>query len=391
MVTQEQSYDIFNSPAIVETQKDSKESQKGLRTLNQIRECKDYEQFFPSYIDAKKKVFDHLDNYLRRSDELGKETKSRRVYDDDIRMLFQSKSRFEGLRKKMSTWKNIKAPLSVDKLPAHKELVRITRILLIRNKSSKERSAIYFNPALEGVKMPSNAEIFMVLLGHYVFDVLNRGELLFVYKNKVLELFKKELCHLTAIGYAEFVKETKEMFPDSFYLDGKAHYKCFDDNISKVEKVNAARRERESAKMKIVEDFFKMAISPNVISKYFKKTGGNKPKLREDLNKRLEKEGFKTVCEKTVNRWKTEILKKNCISVREILKADKSLYKEHTKVRKEFTNKRMTMKERVDIIHFVLKGKDPSEMDVIAYYSQHLPPWKQIHTWSIPIDDYYPS
>lgn len=124
---------------------------------------------------------------------------------------------------------------------------------------------------------------------------------------------------------------------------------------------------------------------------YFKETGGNTQKLLDEINERFGKKGFKSISQKTLDRYKSKIFKEYGINIKELLKADKSLYKEHTNVRKEFTKKRMTMKERVDIIRFVLQGKDPSEMDVIAYYSQHLPPWQRMDTWSVPIDNLYPS
>ena len=305
-----QKYDFSVSPAPAGEQKELKDSQKGLRTLSQIRDCRSYYQLYGACMDAKKKVFNHLDSDFRRIHELGDKTRSRQVYDDDIRMLFQPKSRFIELREKMAFWQNIKAPEDVEKLPAHIEIRRVIRILLMRNKNGKERSVIRFNPSLCGIEVANNAEIFLASLGYYVFDMLKREDLVLVYKDKLLELFKKELCHLTAIGYSKFVKETKEMYPESFYTDGKIHFKCFDENMSRMEKINAAKQERREKRMKIVKDFFKKIINPNIISQYFKKTGGNKPKLRKDLNELLVKEGYSPVSEKTVNRFKSEILKK---------------------------------------------------------------------------------
>lgn len=385
-----QNYQFPFSPSFIRNEKDSKENQKGLRTLSQIRDCKSYYQLFGACLDAKKSVFNHLSSYLHREDKLSRERKSRRVYDDDIRLFFQPEFRFKPIREKMATWSNIKAPSSVEKLPLYREIRRVIRLLLIRNKNVRERREIRFNPRYECINPFSNGEIFLSSLGYYVFDMLKREDLLLVYKDKLLELFRRESCRMTAIGYRKFVEETKELYPESFY-DKYAHYKCFDSTLSKGEKIKAARDERKDDRMKIVENFFKLVINPNVAGQYFKKTGGNKPKLLCELNKRLEKNGFKPIKERTLNSFKSKIFKQYGINIKEILSADKSLYKEHTAVRKEFTRKRMTMKERVDIIHFVLKGKDPSEMDVVAYYSQHLPPWRQIRSWSIPIDDYYPS
>ena len=383
-----QNYDLSFSPA---TQKNLKDSQRGLRTLTEIRDCKSRYQLYGACLDAKKKIFNHLDSNLRRVNELGEETKSRRVYDNDIRMLFQMLPRYEGVRKKMATWKNIKAPKEVEKLPLYHEIRRLIRILIIRNRDRRELAIMHFNPAFRNMQMPRKAEIFLAVLGFYAFDMLKREDLLFVYKDKLMELFKREYCHLDFVGYKEFVKETKEMYPDSFYMDGYAHYKCFDKSKNSVEKTKAAKEERENAKYKIILDVIKMAINPNVIHKYFKETGGNTQKLLDEINERFGKKGFKSISQKTLDRYKSKIFKEYGINIKELLKADKSLYKEHTAVRKEFTKKRMTMKERVDIIRFVLQGKDPSEMDVIAYYSQHLPPWQRMDTWSIPIDNLYPS
>lgn len=383
-----QNYDLSFSPTI---QKDLKDSQGGLRTLKEIRDCKLYYPLYGACLDAKKKIFNHLDSNLRRVHELGEETKSRRVYDDDIRMLFMMLPRYEGVRNKISTWKNIKAPKEVGKLPLFHEIRRVIRILIIRNRNRRELAAIRFNPAFNNIQVPRKAEIFLAALGFYVFDMLKNEDLLLVYKDKLMELFKREYSHLDFVGYNEFVKETKEMYPDSFYMDGKAHYKCFDKSKNSVEKTKSAKEEREKAKYKIVFDVIKKAINPNVIRRYFKETGGNTQELLDEINERFEKKGFKSISQKTLDRYKSKIFKEYDINIRELLKADKSLYKEHAKVRKEFTRKRMTMKERVDIIHFVLQGKDPSEMDVIAYYSQHLPPWQRMDTWSIPIDNLYPS
>lgn len=388
MKSTSQNYDLSFSPA---TQKDLKDSQGGLRTLKEIRDCKLRYPLYGACLDAKKKIFNHLDSNLRRVNELGEETKSRRVYDDDIRMLFMMLPRYEGVRNKISTWKNIKAPKEVEKLPLFHEILRVIRILIIRNRNRRELAAIRFNPAFNNIQVPRKAEIFLAALGFYVFDMLKNEDLLLVYKDKLMELFKREYCHFDFVGYNEFVKETKGMYPDSFYMDGKAHYKCFDKSKNSIEKTKSAKEERENAKYKIVSDAIKMAINPNVIRKYFKETGGNTQKLLDEINERFEKKGFKSISQKTLNRYKSKIFKEYGINIKELLKADKSLYKEHTKVREEFTRKRMTMKERVDIIHFVLQGKDPSEMDVIAYYSQHLPPWQRMDTWSIPIDNLYPS
>ena len=383
-----QRYDLFISP---ETQKDLKSSQNGLRTLTEVRNCKLYYPLYGACLDAKKKVSNHLDSRLQRIHELGEETKSRRVYKNDIKAIFLTLPRYKGVRDKMATWTNIKAPKEVEKLPLYREIRRVIRLLLIRNKDKREKAIIRFNPFFSDVEIPSTTEIFLASLGFYVFDMLKMKELLLVYKDKLLELFRRELSILNARGFAKFVKDTQELYPESFYLDYYSHFKCYDKTKSREEKIKAAREEREIQKMKIVENYFKMVINPNVVSQYFKKMGGNKPKLLEGLNERLIKKGFKPVKERTLNKWKKEIFEKYGISTKEILKADKSLYKEHTNVRKEFTKKRMTMKERVDIIRFVLQGKDPSEMDVIAYYSQHLPPWQRMDTWSIPIDNLYPS
>lgn len=387
----EQRYSNYFSPFANDIQKDSKEIKEGLRTLTEVRDCKLYYPLYGACLDAKKKVSNHLDSRLQRIHELGEETKSRRVYKNDIKAIFLTLPRYKGVRDKMAAWTNIKAPKEVEKLPLYREIRRVIRLLLIRNKDKREKAIIRFNPLFSDVEISSTTEIFLASLGFYVFDMLKMEELLLVYKDKLLELFRREISILNARGFAKFVKDTQELYPESFYLDDYSHFKCYDKTKSREEKIKAAREEREIQKMKIVESYFKMVINPNVVSQYFKKTGGNKPKLLEGLNERLVKKGFKPVKERTLNKWKKEIFEKYSINIKEILKADKSLYKEHTKVRKEFTKKRMTMKERVDIICFVLQGKDPSEMDVIAYYSQHLPPWQRIDTWSVPIDNLYPS
>lgn len=391
MNTQEQKYSNYFSPFANKMQKDSKEIKEGLRTLAEVRECNNYHQLFTACIAAKDAVRNHLDDYLWNYKGLNEETFSRKVGKHDILMLFPGGYYLKGLREKMATWTNIKAPEDLSKLPAHKVVLRLIRILLMRNNDKRERTVLRFNPYLEGMRVPTTTEVFLSVLAYYTYDILKRPDLLFTYKNALLRLFRRELSRMYAIGYSKFCKETREMFPESFYTDGKAHFKCFKEDLTRVEKACHAKKERKNTEKGIIDAFFKMAINPNVAHRYFKKTGGNKPSLLREINKRLTKKGFDPISERTLNRHKARIIKEWGINIKEILKADKSLYKEHTNVRKEFTKKRMTMKERVDIIRFVLQGKDPSEMDVIAYYSQHLPPWQRMDTWSIPIDNLYPS
>lgn len=387
----EQSYSNYFSPFANKLQKDSKEIKEGLRTLAEVRGCNNYHQLFIACIAAKDAVRNHLDDYLWNYKGLSDETFSRKVGKYDILMLFPEGYYLKVLREKMATWTNITAPEDLSKLPAHKTVLRLIRILLMRNNNKRERAVLRFNPYLEGMRVPTTTEVFLAVLAYYTYDILKRPDLLFVYKNALLRLFRRELSHMCAIGYSKFCKETREMFPESFYTDGKAHFKCFKEDLTRVEKACHAKKERKNTEKEIIDAFFKMAINPNVAHRYFKKTGGNKPSLLREINKRLAKKGFNPISERTLNRHKARIIKEWGINIKEILKADKSLYKEHTNVRKEFTRKRMTMKERVDIIRFVLQGKDPSEMDVIAYYSQHLPPWQRMDTWCIPIDNLYPS
>ena len=391
MTRTEANIQLFVSPAQEGVQNFKKDSQKGLRTLAEVRECNNYHQLFTACIAARDAVRNHLDDYLWNYKGLNKETFSRKVGKHDILMLFPDGYYLKGLRKKMATWTNIKAPEDLSKLPAHKVVHRMIRILFMRNRNEREKAVIRFNPYLEGMRVPTTTEVFLAVLAYYIYDILKRPDLLFVYKNALLRLFRRELSRMCAIGYSKFCKETREMFPESFYTDGKAHFKCFKEDLTRVEKACHAKKERKNTEKEIIDAFFKMAINPNVAHRYFKKTGGNKPSLLREINKRLTKKGFSSISERTLNRHKARIIKEWGINIKEILKADKSLYKEHTKVRKEFTKKRMTMKERVDIIRFVLQGKDPSEVDVIAYYSQHLPPWQRIDTWTIPIDNLYPS
>lgn len=391
MMYSETNLRIFVSPAQEGVQNFKKDSQNGLRTLAEVRECNNYNQLFNACIEAKDAVRNHLDDYLWNYKGLSKETFSRKVGKHDILMLFPGGCYLKVLREKMATWTSIKAPEDLSKLPAHKTVLRLIRILLMRNNDKRERAVLRFNPYLEGMRVPTTTEVFLSVLAYYIYDILKRPDLLFVYKNALLRLFRRELSRMYAIGYSKFCKETREMFPESFYTDGKAHFKCFKEDLTRVEKACCAKKERKCAEKEIIDAFFKMAINPNVAHRYFKKTGGNKPSLLREINKHLAKKGFDSISERTLNRHKARIIKEYGINIKELLKADKSLYKEHTAVRKEFTKKRMTMKERVDIIRFVLQGKDPSEMDVIAYYSQHLPPWLRMDTWSIPIDNLYPS
>ena len=360
-------------------------------TLEEIRDSQDFYQMRRECLEADKIVLDQYHNFFKRYRDIDKTTGVRRVYKDDIRLFLPSDRVFRKLRKKMEKWKNIKAPNRFERLPFYQHIKRVMKLLIMLNLNQKDIGKARFIYSYRNFKRATYEQIILKALKIYIYNILNREDLLMVYKNLIYALFMRELSHMRAIGFDAYVEETKQQHPESFYTDGKAHFKCFDFTLKHREKAAVSIKGRTKAKKKIAKKVIWKAINPSNIKKYFNPTGGHKPLLLQEINERLVKAGFSPISDKTLYRWKAEIFKQNGgVNIRKIFKADKGLINEYKEVRKthqRYKNRRLTIREIVEMVDFAIDRTYPEIYEFYMFdgfiYSE--PPEDWMFSAKVPI------
>ena len=291
----------------------------------------------------------------------------------------------------MEKWRNIKAPNSFEKLPFYKHIKRVIMLTIMINLNQEDIRKARFIYSYRNFKRASYEKMILAVLKIYIYNILNREDLLMVYKNSIYALFMRELSHMRAIGFKPYTEEIRRLYPESFYNDDKAHFKCFDVSLNHREKIAASIKERTKAKKKIAEKVIRKALNPSNVKKYFNPTGGHKPLLLQEINEKLVEAGFGPISDKTLYRWKAEIFKRNGgVNVRKIFKADKGLIKEYKEVRKmheRYKNKRLTIREIIEMVDFAVSRTYPEIYEFYMFdgfiYSE--PPEDWMFSAKVPI------